>query len=159
MVTIFLNENVKILIKNSVKFVPNGPFNNNPALVQIMAGADQATSHYLNQWWSDHRRIYASLGLNELKMSSYQYRNDWGDESWNHFSIGWNCMNIHYVLISILTSSLTSEAESVYITHFTLRTSSSRSAMGFVGPIMVTHHEAELSDKPSTGTLWMAGGA
>ena len=29
-------------------------------------GADQATSHYLNQWWLDHWRIYASLGLNEL---------------------------------------------------------------------------------------------
>ena len=30
-------------------------------------GADQATSHYLNQWWLDYRRIYASLGLNEFK--------------------------------------------------------------------------------------------
>ena len=29
-------------------------------------GAGQATSHYLNQWWLVHRRIYASLGLNEL---------------------------------------------------------------------------------------------
>ena len=29
-------------------------------------GADQATSHYLNQWWLDHWRIFASLGLNEL---------------------------------------------------------------------------------------------
>ena len=27
---------------------------------------DQATSHYLNQWWIKYRRIYASLGLNEL---------------------------------------------------------------------------------------------
>ena len=34
---IFLNENVKILIKISLKFVPNGPINNIPALVQIMA--------------------------------------------------------------------------------------------------------------------------
>ena len=30
-------------------------------------GAGQATSHYLNQWWLVHRRIYASPGLNELK--------------------------------------------------------------------------------------------
>ena len=30
-------------------------------------GADQATSHYLNQWWLVYWRIYASLGLNELK--------------------------------------------------------------------------------------------
>ena len=29
-------------------------------------GAGQATSHYLNQWWLVCRRIYASLGLNEL---------------------------------------------------------------------------------------------
>ena len=34
---IFLNENVWILIKISVKFVPWGPINDIPALVQIMA--------------------------------------------------------------------------------------------------------------------------
>ena len=34
---IFLNENVWIPIKISMKFVPNGPINNMPALVQIMA--------------------------------------------------------------------------------------------------------------------------
>ena len=28
--------------------------------------ADQATSHYLHQWWLVYWRIYASLGLNEL---------------------------------------------------------------------------------------------
>ena len=33
-------------------------------------GADQATSHYLNQWWLVCRRIYASLGLNELTDNS-----------------------------------------------------------------------------------------
>ena len=34
---IFLNENVWIPIKNSLKFVPHGPIHNIPALVQIMA--------------------------------------------------------------------------------------------------------------------------
>ena len=34
---IFSNENVRISIKISLKFVPKGPINNNPALVQIMA--------------------------------------------------------------------------------------------------------------------------
>ena len=29
--------------------------------------AGQATSHYLNQWWLVYWRIYASLGLNELR--------------------------------------------------------------------------------------------
>ena len=34
---IFLNENVRIVIKISLKFVPKGPINNIPALFQIMA--------------------------------------------------------------------------------------------------------------------------
>ena len=34
---IFLNENVRISIMISLKFVPKGPINNIPALVQIMA--------------------------------------------------------------------------------------------------------------------------
>ena len=34
---IFLNENVRISIKISLKFVPKGPINNNPSLVQVMA--------------------------------------------------------------------------------------------------------------------------
>ena len=34
---IFLNENVWIVVKISLKFVPKGPINNIPALVQIMA--------------------------------------------------------------------------------------------------------------------------
>ena len=34
---IFVNENVRISIKFSLKFVPKGPINNIPALVQIMA--------------------------------------------------------------------------------------------------------------------------
>ena len=55
---IFLNENVRISIEISLKFVPKGPINNNQALVQIMA--------YLNQWWLVYWSIYASLGLNEL---------------------------------------------------------------------------------------------
>ena len=31
-------------------------------------GADQATSHYLNHWWSDYWCTYESLGLNELQL-------------------------------------------------------------------------------------------
>ena len=34
---IFVNENVTISIKFSLQFVPKGPINNIPALVQIMA--------------------------------------------------------------------------------------------------------------------------
>ena len=49
------------LIKMSLKFVPKGPIYKIPALVQIMAGADQATNHYLDQWWLVYWRIYATV--------------------------------------------------------------------------------------------------
>ena len=35
-------------------------------------GADQATSHYLNQWRLDYRRIYVALGLKELRSISHK---------------------------------------------------------------------------------------
>ena len=41
---IFVNENDKISIQISRKFVPKGPIDNKQALVQV-----RATSHYLNQ--------------------------------------------------------------------------------------------------------------
>ena len=63
---IFLNETIQIAIKISFKFVPRGPINNMPALIQIMVWSRQVTRHYLNQWWLFYWCIYASLGLNEL---------------------------------------------------------------------------------------------
>ena len=68
---IFLNKHVWIKIKISLKFVPKVPINNIPALVLIRLGAGQATSHYLNQWWLFYWSIHASLGLNELYLSSH----------------------------------------------------------------------------------------
>ena len=51
---IFLNENIWISINISLKFVPRCPINNIPTLVQVIwLGTDQATNHYLNQWWLD----------------------------------------------------------------------------------------------------------
>ena len=38
-------------------------------------GADQATSHYLNQWWSFYWRTDASLGLNAETLT--KFRSDW----------------------------------------------------------------------------------
>ena len=60
---IFLNENVKISVKISLKSVPMGPINNIPALVQIMAWRRPGDKVL---WWLVYRRMYASLGLNEL---------------------------------------------------------------------------------------------
>ena len=43
------NENVWIAIKISLKVVPKGPFNNNPAMVQIIAWRRLGDNHYLIQ--------------------------------------------------------------------------------------------------------------
>ena len=64
---IFFNVNVWISIKISLKFVPKGPINNIPALVQIMAWCrpgDKPLSEAMMVSLLTH--IYASLGLNEL---------------------------------------------------------------------------------------------
>ena len=66
---IFLNENVRISIEISLKFVLKGPINNIPALVQIMAwrrSGDKPLSEPVMVSLLTH--IYASLGLNELRL-------------------------------------------------------------------------------------------
>ena len=64
----YVNEHIWITIQIAEKFVSKGSINNITALVQIMAWTDQATSHFLDQWWLYYWRIYASLGLNELML-------------------------------------------------------------------------------------------
>ena len=81
--SIFFNENVQILIRTSLTFVPKAPINNIPALDQIMAWRRQATSHYLNQWWLVYWRIYASLGLNDLTRTIIANR------TWRYLPIRW----------------------------------------------------------------------
>ena len=69
---IFLDENVWILIKISLKFVPKGPINNIPALVQIMAWrrpGDKPLSKPMMVSLLTH--IYASLGPNELMTTQF----------------------------------------------------------------------------------------
>ena len=58
---------VCILIRILHKFVPNGPIDNDSALVQVMACAEQATGHYLIAQaitWANadpvHWRIYVA---------------------------------------------------------------------------------------------------
>ena len=46
---IFVNEKFCIWIKNSLKFVPEGPINIIPALVQAMVWCRPGASHYPNQ--------------------------------------------------------------------------------------------------------------
>ena len=62
-----VNENVWIAINISLKFVPRGPINNIPTLVQIMAwrrAGDKPLSEPMKISLPMH--IYASLSLNEL---------------------------------------------------------------------------------------------
>ena len=52
----FLNENVWIPVKISLKYVPKGPINNIPALVQIMAwcrSGDKPLSETNDSWFTD----------------------------------------------------------------------------------------------------------
>ena len=68
---IFLNENVWILINISLKFVPRGPINNIPTLVQVMAWrrpGDKPLSEPMMFRLPTY--IYASLGLNELTQAT-----------------------------------------------------------------------------------------
>ena len=44
-------------------------------------GVSQATSHYLNQWWLVYRRVYASLGLNELIFATKLFNPKWWGRS------------------------------------------------------------------------------
>ena len=65
---IFLNENIKISIKISLKFVPTGPINKIPALVQIMAWCRSGGKPLFEPMMVSllMHIIYASLGLSEL---------------------------------------------------------------------------------------------
>ena len=104
---IFMNENVRRSIKIPVKFVPKGPINNIPALVQIMAwrrSGHKPLSEPIIVYW----RIYASLGLNKL-MVNYNYlgHGRWGEWYTKHI---YNCNNdasyIMWVLFKIPTRRL-----------------------------------------------------
>ena len=58
-------------------------------------GADQETSHYLNRWWIVYWRIYASLGLNELRTRSH-YLNQWRSSPMTHiWVIGFQRIKFH----------------------------------------------------------------
>ena len=61
----FVNEHFWIMIKISLNFVPKGPIDNKPALVQVMLGAEQATRQYLKQCLV-HLRMYVAQGGDEL---------------------------------------------------------------------------------------------
>ena len=50
---IFFNENVRLPLQISLKFVPRGSNDNKSALVLVWLGAGPVTKRYLNQCWPD----------------------------------------------------------------------------------------------------------
>ena len=70
---IFFNENVWISIKISLKFVPKGSINNNPALVEIMAWRHLGDKP-LSQLMMVFQHIFTSLCLNKLMSNSALWR-------------------------------------------------------------------------------------
>ena len=70
---IFFNENVRILFQISLKFVPKGPINTIPAVVQIMTWrwpGNKPLSEPMMVQSTDIRRKHVSLCLNELRFKS-----------------------------------------------------------------------------------------
>ena len=55
------------------------------------SGAGQATSHYLDQWWLVYWRLYASIRLNELKVSSGLF---------NQWLVAWHLPNQFWLIIN-----------------------------------------------------------
>ena len=55
---VFLNENVWIVIKIPLKFVPNGPIHYVQHCCRYWLGIDKVISHYLKQWWFVYWRLY-----------------------------------------------------------------------------------------------------
>ena len=61
-----MEENLSISIEISLKFMPMGPINNIPSLVQIMALSRPGNKPLSETMMVSLRPIYASSGLNEL---------------------------------------------------------------------------------------------
>ena len=68
---IFFSESVWILLKISLRFVPNGPINNIPALVQIMAWHRQGDKPLSDPVVVGLLTLWASLGLYEFRLKWY----------------------------------------------------------------------------------------
>ena len=94
---IFLNENVRISIKISLKFVPKDPINNIPALVQIMAwrrSGDKPLSEPMLVSLPTHIRVTRLQWVNQDKgsISDWNFVRIFHDDaiSCKHFLYYWS---------------------------------------------------------------------
>ena len=102
---IFLNEIVWILIKFLLKYVPKTSTDNKSTLLEIMVLYQQATSHYLKQYWPTVMSHMESQGHSVLthwpleggwlqsQMSKFQTH--FNDKYLKHFL--WNCYHYNQV--------------------------------------------------------------
>ena len=67
---IFMNENIWIWINISLNLLLRVKSTIYKHWFRYWLGDDQAPRHYLSQWWLYYRCIYATLGLNELRVAS-----------------------------------------------------------------------------------------
>ena len=67
---IFLDENDRIPIHISLKFVPRSPIGNKPALVQVMAWHQTGDKPLPEPMMIQYTDVYASLGGDELTHAS-----------------------------------------------------------------------------------------
>ena len=63
---VFLNENGRILIQISLKFIPRSPIDNKPALVEVMAWCQVGDKPSRQPMMTQFTDIYAALGGDEL---------------------------------------------------------------------------------------------
>ena len=114
---IFLNENVWILIKISLKCIPNVRIINIQHLFRSWLGADQAPSHYLNQWWlvrlPTHICVTRPQCVSKLQWNLNQNRNIFIQENAFEFVICIMVINLHRTqcVENILGNDLNSFAE------------------------------------------------
>ena len=95
---IFLKENIRISIKISLKFVPKGPINNNPALVQIMAwcrSGDKPLSEPIMVSLMTHFCVTRPQWVNTLRSRQY------GRLLQTTFSYGFSWMRIYKFLLKL----------------------------------------------------------
>ena len=87
--SIFLHENVWISIKMSLKFVPRGPVNNIPALVQIMAWrrpGDKPLSGPMIVRLPTHICVTRPLWVKNEKTQNHYLNQCWLTVNFNHYS-------------------------------------------------------------------------
>ena len=104
---IFLNENVRISIEISLKFVPKGPINNIPALVQIMAwrrSGDKPLSKPMMIRSPTHIWVTRPQWVNHITCAKIKYSRSWNSGRRRVDGLGQDCRISSVVAMEILQS-------------------------------------------------------